>query len=349
MKPIHIGRWKRWASAVLMTVLPSACGMPAILQPPAGAEIVIAANLPLSGDRGDFGKPIQLGYQRAVDEVNAAGGIDVDGKKRKIKLEIADDQSDPNVASQQARDAFARDNAVAMLGAANPPLNNPISAVAEQVNKPLVISNTLLEPWLNARQEGYRWAWDIFFNQRQRTEVQFEACDLLQTNRQVALFTDTQQDGVGMSAAWQQQAPRFGYTIAYSAQVPPGTTDFSSQIRSAREARAEIVIAKLPQPDATALWKQMKALGYVPRAAFCEECAIRGSWFDSLGPVAAGTMNADWWSPSLGMLQASDFVDRYAQQLGGQNGDLSVVVSSFRQPESCSTLSPPPGPPGRRL
>jgi branched-chain amino acid transport system substrate-binding protein len=326
----------------LASTLASACGAPAspigtssgnatpvTPQTQVDADIVIAANLPLSGDRADFGRPIQLGYAQAVDEVNAAGGITVDGTKRRVQLKIADDQSDGALAASEARDAFQQDNAVAMLGAANPPLNNPISAVAEDLHKPLVISNTLLEPWLGARPQGYLWSWDIFFSQQQRTQVQFQAADLLSTNKRVALFTDTAQDGISMAAAWQRQAPRFGYTIVAAAQVPAGTTDFSEQVRAASAAQAEIVIAKLAQPDAVALWKEMNTAGYVPKAAFCEECAIRSSWFTTLGPVGAGTMNADWWSPSLPLPRAKEFVDRYAAGLGGENGDLSIVVSSY--------------------
>jgi branched-chain amino acid transport system substrate-binding protein len=125
-----------------LTTLAAACsGSPAsVIQPSAGADLIIAANLPLSGDRASFGRPMQLGYQQAVDEVNEGGGLDLDGSKHRIKLEIADDRSDPTLAAQQARDAHQRDNAVAMLGSANPPLNNPISAVAEQVPKPVLIT-----------------------------------------------------------------------------------------------------------------------------------------------------------------------------------------------------------------
>src|SRR5579872_5012338 len=63
----------------------------------AGDEIVIGASVPLSGPLAGFGSYEQWGYKRAVDEVNRAGGITVDGNKRTVKLIIRDDKTDPNV------------------------------------------------------------------------------------------------------------------------------------------------------------------------------------------------------------------------------------------------------------
>jgi branched-chain amino acid transport system substrate-binding protein len=68
------------------------------------------------------------------------------------------------------------------------------------------------------RPDGYLWAWDIFFTEQQRTEVPFQAADMLQTNKQVALFTDTEADGAIMGHLWGQQAPRFGYRVVYETQ-----------------------------------------------------------------------------------------------------------------------------------
>jgi branched-chain amino acid transport system substrate-binding protein len=41
--------------------------------------------IPLSGGLAGFGGYEKWGYQHAVDEVNKAGGIEIDGKKRKVR------------------------------------------------------------------------------------------------------------------------------------------------------------------------------------------------------------------------------------------------------------------------
>jgi len=262
-----------------------------------------------------------------VSDVNASGGLDIRGTRYKIQLTILDNKSDPDTASQQARTLFLQDNAIALLGGVSPSLNIPISNIAEQIKRPVVQSLTPLEAWLHARQGGWNYAWDTFFDENQMTEVQFQTSDLVKTDKRVALFTDTEEDGVTMGKLWEQKAPQFGYQVAYHAQFPVGTTNFSSQIAAAKAANADVLIAQMLPPDAAGLWKQMKALGYQPKTAFCEKCANNSGWHQLLGPLGEGTMAADWWSPSLGLPQTSEFISAYGKN--GINGDLGQIVASY--------------------
>ena len=68
-------------------------------------EIVIGASLPISGPLAGFGSFQQWGYKRAVDEVNKAGGISIDGTKQMVKLIIRDDKTDPERQRIQHRNA----------------------------------------------------------------------------------------------------------------------------------------------------------------------------------------------------------------------------------------------------
>jgi branched-chain amino acid transport system substrate-binding protein len=105
-------------------------------------------------------------------------------------------------------------------------------------------------------------------------------------------------------------------------------TDFSSQIRAAQAAGAQVLTTVLPPPDAVTLWKQMKALGYQPLVAFANEGADTAAWPHFLGHLTEGTMATDWWSPSLGYPEAQRFVTRDAPLVGGQTVDLTVAVTS---------------------
>jgi branched-chain amino acid transport system substrate-binding protein len=307
----------------------SAPAQPAAAKPAAaGGDIVIGAVLPLTGPLAPFGANIRIGYQSAVDAVNKAGGLDVAGTKRQISLVILDDQSDPNIATDQARTLIQRNNAVALLGSATPPLNIPISNVAEQLKRPLLIGACPIRAWLSGKPDGWQYSWDIFFDELQMTDLQFQASDLAQTNKKVALFTDTEEDGVVMGDLWEQKAAKVGYEIAYHAKFPVGTTNFSSQIGAAKNAQAQVLIAQMIPPDAFALWKQMKALNYQPVVAFCEKCGNSSAWHQVLGDVGEGTNAADWWSSSLGYPESKDFIDTYSPQLGGVSTDLSGIVSS---------------------
>lgn len=297
--------------------------------PAAGQDIVIGTSLTMTGALAQFGKPLEWGYEKAVNEVNAAGGIDIGGVKHKVRLEILDNKSDPNLASQQARELFLEKGAVAELGSSTPPIVIPISQVADQVKRPLVSTNAPIRAWLTGTKTGWQYAWDLFFDELQMTSTQFQASDLVPTNKKVVLFTDTEEDGVVMGRLWEEKAPKFGYTIAYHAKFPVGTTDFSQYIQKAKQVGAQVLIAQMVPPDAAALWKQMKALHYQPVVAFCEKCGNSIAWPKALGPLAEGTMAVNWWSPELGLPRTQEFLKEFEPKIGGVSSDLSIVVAAY--------------------
>jgi branched-chain amino acid transport system substrate-binding protein len=192
----------------------------------------------------------------------------------------------------------------------------------------MVTSLTPVEAWAAANPQGWKYSWDLFFTESQMTDLQYQASNLVKTNKKVALFTDNEQDGAVMGALWASKAAKFGYTIAYHATFPVGTSDFGSFIAETKKAGATIIIAQMIPPDAFALWKQMKSLGYAPAVAFCEKCGNARSWYKELGDVGNGTMATTWWSPTLGRPQTKEFVDGYEAAFGNTS-DLASVVATY--------------------
>jgi branched-chain amino acid transport system substrate-binding protein len=254
-----------------------------------GGDITIGTSVPMTGPLGGIGQLVRQGYDEAIAEANAAGGVQVGDAKRKVKLVVLDNKSDPNVATQQARTLVNKNGAVALLGASTPPLNVPLSATAETLKIPIVSTTTPIRAWLAGSKTGWNYAWDLFFDEEQATKLAYATADQTDTNKKVALFTDNEADGVVMGGLWVKNAPAMGYEIVSHAKFPVGTTSYSSFINKAKSAGAEIVIAQMIPPDGIALWKQMKSLGYSPKLAFCEKCGASGGWPKALGPLADGT------------------------------------------------------------
>lgn len=271
-------------------------------------SVVIGATLPLTGPLSAVGPILKAAYQAAVDDANAAGGIEVNGTKAKINLVVLDNTSDPNTASSQATTLYLQDNAVALLGPFTPPLTIAVSNVAERLKRPLIATATPVEAWLAGRSSGWHYSWDVFFDENQQTSLVFQTAALTTTNKRIALFTDTEQDGVTMGKLWLQKAPQYGYTIVYHAVFPVGTTNFSSQIAAAKAANAQVLISQMIPPDATALWKQMKSLSYSPIIAEAEKGASTSTWPQGLGPVAEGALCSNFWSRSLGYPGTNDLI-----------------------------------------
>lgn len=291
--------------------------------------IVIGSTLPLSGGLAPVGALLKAAYQSAVNDANAAGGIAFNGGKAKISLVILDNTSDPETATNQATTLYLKDNAVALLGPFNPPLTIAVSQVAERLQRPLISSVTPIEAWLAGRPSGWKYAWDVFFDENQQSNLIFQMSNLTTTNKKIALFTDTEQDGITQGNLWQQKAPQFGYTITYHATFPVGTTNFSSQINAAKAADAQVLVAQMVPPDEIALWKQMKSLNYHPIIADAEKGSSVSTWPQALGPVAEGALCTNFWSSSIGYPGTSKVVAEAVSAGYKANSEYSGFVAGY--------------------
>jgi branched-chain amino acid transport system substrate-binding protein len=277
--------------------------------------IVLGTTLPLTGPLGVFGPIIQVAYEQAVADIDKAGGVKVGGTQRQLKLVVRDNKSDPTKVTETARSLVSDDNAVALLGSVTPPLTIPLSVVAEQERIPALSSLTPTRAWLSANSGGWKYAYDVFTDEVEQTAVNFEASDLVPTNKRVALFTDTEEDGKAMGDLWESQAAKYGYTIAYRAQFPVGTNDFSQFIQKAKDAHADVMIAQVTPPDAAALWKQTKALGYAPVTAWPEKGGTT-AFPKAVGPLAEGASVFGYWTPTNGNVGGQALYDATKARLG---------------------------------
>ena len=223
--------------------------------------------MPLSGPLAGFGSFQQWGYKRAVDEVNKAGGITIDGKKQMVKLIIRDDKTDPNATASNTETLISRDHVVAMLGSCTPALVNAGALVAERAKKPLVTGCDPLEAFKSVRKWNY--VWDLFFDEPELAAAQFKALDgssASQTNKKIAIWHDNGPDGqiVG-GKIWPALAKEFGYEVVQDAEFPVDNTQFTSIIGEAKSKGADIVLVDSITPQAVAIRKQMAAAGYTPK------------------------------------------------------------------------------------
>lgn len=289
--------------------------------------IVIGSTLPLSGPLSVLGDLIRTGEQQAIDEVNADGGVTVNGVKRKVELVVLDNATDPNEVTRQATALVQDEGAVALVGSVTPPLSISLSSVGERLKVPTLVTNTPILSWQAGNPDGWNYAWDAYVDEAQQTQLDFEAAALADTNQKVALFTDTEDDGVTMGDLWETEAEAAGFTVVYRADFPVGTTNFAQYIEEAKAAGAESVFGIMIPPDAIALWKQMKALDYSPKVMTCQKCSHTSAWPDAVGPLAEGTMQFGWWAPDLGYADSEHIEDLWGDTI--PLVDLQTVAINY--------------------
>ena len=281
----------------------------------AADEIVIGASLPLSGPLAGFGSFQQWGYKRAVDEVNRAGGITVDGQKRPVKLIIRDDKTDPNQTAANTETLISRDHVVAMLGSCTPVLVNAGALVADRAKKPLVTGCDPLEAFKSVRKWSY--VWDIFFDEPDLANAELKAVEEsgAKTNKKLAIWHDNGPDGqVVGGKLWPEVAKSFGYEVVQNAEFPVDNQQFTSIIGEAKSKGADVVLVDAITPQAVAIRKQMAAAGYTPKVLNIEKGAEPVQFAEALGKLSDGVLVGGYWDPSFPYPDAPDLAKAFESE-----------------------------------
>ena len=111
--------------ALALSVLPAAAQTKVTNEGISPTEIVIGTHQDLSGPIKVWGVPVSNGMKMAVEEINAAGGIN----GRKLKLILEDNGYDPKRAVLASQKMIERDKIFAMVG----PMGSPTVLAAQDI------------------------------------------------------------------------------------------------------------------------------------------------------------------------------------------------------------------------
>lgn len=291
--------------------------------------IVLGATLSLTGSLGSIGPVEKEGYEQFVKDVNAAGGIDVGGTKRKVEVKYLDNRSDPTLASQQASELVLKDGAAALLGACTPPITVPVGLVAEKNRVPYVTSCTPVQAFAAANKAGWQYSWDFFFNEDDQAKIAFEGAATISSNKKAAIFTDNEPDGTVERELFKKEAAAAGFDVVGDYTFPVGTSDFTSFINEAKAKQAQVVVAQMTPPDGIALVKQMKSLGLKPAYIAVEKAGDTATWVPSLGKLADGTVHQWFWSPATKRPGTDQIMAGLGKKMDGNVSDIGIALACY--------------------
>jgi branched-chain amino acid transport system substrate-binding protein len=282
-----------------------------------GSPITVGADLPLSGTFSFFGGYQKWGYDRAVSQVNARGGILIGGKKRKVRLVILDDASNPATAASNVQKLISRDRAVAILGSCTPPMVTPDAMVAQRDSVPMV---TGCDPIATFEATGpWKWVWDIFFDDPDLAVLPFQTLQTYRsaTNKKIAILYSQDPDGNEVGGAlWPKDAKAFGYQVVSSVSFPDSATNFSAAVAHTKSSGAQIVLVDCDTPQAIAIRQQMASSKYTPKVLDIEKGSEPFGYSAALKGLASGTLVGGYWSPTLPFPGAAALAAAYTKETG---------------------------------
>ena len=259
--------WKKAASVMLasaMVVSLAACGSSGNKSGGSSDSdtFKIGGIGPTTGDAAIYGTAVKNGIQLAVDEINAAGGIN--GKQIEYKFE--DDQAD----SEKSVNAYNTLKDWGMQALIGTTTSTPCTAVVEETHSDNMFQLTPSATAVDSIQ--YDNAFRMCFSDPNQGSA---SADYIAENKlatKVAIIynsSDTYSSGIYQTFATEAKAKGLD-VVAAEAFTADNKTDFSVPLQQAQAAGAELVFLPIYYTEASLILTQANSMGYAPTFFGCD-------------------------------------------------------------------------------
>lgn len=222
----------------------------------AGETFLIGGSGPLSGDYANYGISVKQGATIAVDEINAAGGVDVNGTKIKLELKYLDDEA----GAQQAVAAYGSlvdDGVGAVLGTVT---SGSCEAIVDLTAEDgiLQVTPSGSSELCTKNPNNFR---VCFTDPLQGVTMADYAIDTLGKKNIALLYNVADTYSTGMAKAFEEEVAAKGGTLVAKESYTGGEVDFNTQLTTIKNAGADIIFCPVYSQDAAYMVNQAKQQG----------------------------------------------------------------------------------------
>jgi branched-chain amino acid transport system substrate-binding protein len=204
-------------------------------QDTSGDTIHIGQYASLTGETSTFGVESNAGVSFAVEQLNAAGGIEVGGKKFKVEVDTQDDQSKPDEAKTVAVKFASDPKLVAVIGEVASTRSLNAAPEFQRAGIPMVSPSSTNPDVTKVGDYIFR---VCFIDPFQGLVMAKFASQELKAKK-VAILRDQSSDySVGLANVFAEEFKKAGGTITADVSYNAKDADFRSQLSQAKGADA---------------------------------------------------------------------------------------------------------------
>ena len=294
-----------------------------LLVPPAAQaekEIKIGVLYPLTGGAAAAGRELRAGAELAAEIANnAMADIDMDMAKKagiqsmggaKITLIFKDHEGNPTLGADQAKKLILDDKVDGLLGCYHSSVTKTVSAVAEQYGVPM-INGSSTSPALTER--GFKWFWrttphdtwftkDLFELLKGLTEGKARGVKAVDKKEIMNLASACEKTEWGsfVSTLIEEFSKEYGFDLRKSLLYAKESPDLSSEVRSLKAARAEVMLFASYTSDAILMIKTLKAQKAQPKILWGQDAGFETPEFQqTLGEDIVGILTRTVFLPKV--------------------------------------------------
>jgi branched-chain amino acid transport system substrate-binding protein len=298
--------------------LASACAQAA--QP----AIVIGVNAPLTGDIPKVGEGTKFSAEMWLEDINAAGGLEVGGKMYPVELVIEDNESKAESATKANTKLITQDEVLVIVGPQSSKQAVPAGGVANDNETPMVSpwstnpNTTLDRPWVFRTP---------FLDPFQGPVVANFVTDEFGFTKAAVLYDVASDYPKGLAEffrdAWEDNHGP-GSVVAFESFTTKDT-DFSAQLTKIRESGAEFIFTPQYYNEVALIAQQAHELGW--------DAPIVGSdsWgsaelMNLCGDDCKGQFFSTHYAAAGATGATKEFIDRYNEEHGYVPDDVGALT-----------------------
>ena len=265
-------------AVVFLSILPGGS-----LGAPAGGVQAIGAVVPLTGRFAGGGAQVRAGYELALEDINARGGVRVGDRRVRLEMVLLDDESNPTQTVSRL-ETLGSQGVVVYLGGFGSDLHVAAAAVAEKNKIPYCGVAFALQ---SVHQQRFKYLFSPFIKSPAIAVGIYQFLNgtipAAQRPRRIAIFAERTDWGRELERLWTARSTENGYQVVLSSEYTVGTRDYSDLILRAKAAGAEVVFSTPTPPDGITMIRQMKELDFNPKAILMIRAPDAPSWAQALG------------------------------------------------------------------
>jgi branched-chain amino acid transport system substrate-binding protein len=283
-------------------------------------EIKIGVLYPLTGGAAAAGRELRAGAELAAEIANGVmADINMDMAKNagiqsmggaKITLIIKDHEGNPTLGADLAKKLILDDKVDGLLGCYHSSVTKTVSAVAEQYGVPM-INGSSTSPALTER--GFKWFWRTTPHDTWFTKDLFELLKGLTEGKARGVKAVDKKDimnlasacektewGSFVSALIEEFSKEYGFDLRKSMLYAKESPDLSSEVRSLKASRADVMLFASYTSDAILMLKTLKAQKAQPKILWGQDAGFETPEFQqTLGDNIVGVLTRTVFLPQV--------------------------------------------------
>ena len=296
---------KGWKYILLVSVVicTVAFTLPATVR--AADTVQVGIVLPLTGSQAAFGAIEKQSFDLALEEINAAGGIN--GKKLEFLME--DDTGRPEVGRSVAEKLITKDKVVMLGGGYSSSVTAGLAGVAQQNHMPFLINTGSAD---DITEKGFDYVFRLNPPASEYSSGVEQFLEQVVKPKSVAILYENTKFGTSSSKAFTKSCEKLGIEVVLNEGYEHAGIDFKPILVKVKQLNPDILYMVSYVMDASLLMRQSRELKLTPKLFIGGGAGFTLPEFKENAGVAADyVVSATLWHQVLPLPGAMDYFNKF--------------------------------------